>query len=227
MAACAIISIKTEYTNHKRVVFFERWIMLDNVEKVQRKLKGKLTQKRMIHTIGVRYTAAALAMRYGVSIEAASMAGALHDCAKCLSDEELVDKCRKHNIECSEIELRNGFLLHAKLGAFYARNKYGIDDEEIISAIRYHTTGRPGMTMLEEIIFIADYIEPNRKPLPHLDAVRKMAFVDIDEAVFQTLDKTLDYLGEQAEKDERGREIDEHTVEAFKYYKKIHDNKNI
>ncbi len=201
--------------------------MLENVEKVQEKLQSKLTPKRFIHTIGVRYTAAALAMRYGLSIEDASMAGVLHDCAKCFTDDELVKKCIKHNLDCTEVEIRNGFLLHAKLGAFYAQKKYGIENEDIISAIRYHTTGRAGMKPLEAVVFTADYIEPGRRPLPHIEEVRRMAFVDIDEAIYQILDRTLGYLGEQAQTDNNGREIEIHTIEAFKYYKRIHDEKNI
>lgn len=201
--------------------------MLENVEKVQEKLQFKLTPKRFIHTIGVRYTAAALAMRYGLSIEDASMAGVLHDCAKCFTDDELVKKCIKHNLDCTEVEIRNGFLLHAKLGAFYAQKKYGIENEDIISAIRYHTTGRAGMKPLEAVVFTADYIEPGRRPLPHIEEVRRMAFVDIDEAIYQILDRTLGYLGEQAQTDNNGREIEIHTIEAFKYYKRIHDEKNI
>lgn len=201
--------------------------MLENVEKVQEKLQSKLTPKRFIHTIGVRYTAAALAMRYVLSIEDASMAGVLHDCAKCFTDDELVKKCIKHNLDCTEVELRNGFLLHAKLGAFYAQKKYGIENEDIISAIRYHTTGRAGMKPLEAVVFTADYIEPGRRPLPHIEEVRRMAFIDIDEAIYQILDRTLGYLGEQAQTDNNGREIEIHTIEAFKYYKRIHDEKNI
>ncbi len=201
--------------------------MLEKVEEVQERLKSKLSNKRFIHTIGVRYTAAALAMRYKVSVEDASMAGVLHDCAKYFSDEDLIKKCAKHNLDCSDIELRNGFLLHSKLGAYYAKKKYGVQNEEIISAVRYHTTGKPGMSLLEAIIFTADYIEPNRKPLAHIDEVRRMAFVDIDEAVYNILDHTLDYLGESAKHDRSGREIDTHTIDAFVYYKKIHDEKFI
>lgn len=204
-----------------------RIIMLENVEKVQERLKSKLPYKRFTHTVGVRYTAAALAMRYGLSVEDASMAGVLHDCAKCFSDDELIRKCMKNNLECSDVELRNGFLLHAKLGAYYAKKKYGVENEDIISAIRYHTTGKAGMKPLEAIIFTADYIEPGRKPLPHIEEIRRMAFVDIDEAVYQILDRTLGYLGEKAQTDNNGREIEIHTVEAFKYYKRIHVEKNI
>lgn len=201
--------------------------MLENVDKVQEKLQSRLAPKRFTHTIGVRYTAASLAMRYGLSIEDASMAGVLHDCAKCFTDDELIKKCIKNNLECTDVEFRNGFLLHAKLGAFYAKKKYGVENEDIISAIRYHTTGKAGMKPLEAVIFTADYIEPGRRPLPHIEEVRRMAFVDIDEAVYQILDRTLGYLGEKAKSDNNGREIEVHTIEAFKYYKRIHDEKYI
>lgn len=200
--------------------------MTDEIQKIQSKLKNKLTEKRYIHTLGVQYTAAALAMRYKVSIDDASKAGLLHDCAKNYSNEELIKRCHKHNIDITEIELRNGFLLHAKLGAYYAKSKYGIENESILSAIRYHTTGKTGMNMLEKIIFTADYIEPSRKPLPNLDDIRSLSFVDIDEAVYRILDATLNYLGNDAATDNKGREIDNHTIEAFRYYKAIHDNKN-
>lgn len=196
-----------------------------DIQKIQSKLKEKLTEKRYIHTIGVQYTAAALAMRYRVPLNDAMAAGLLHDCAKNYTNEELIKKCQKNDIEITDVEHRNGFLLHAKLGACYAKSKYGVDNEGILSAIRYHTTGKPGMSVLEKIIFTADYIEPSRKPLPQLDDIRSMAYVDIDEAVYQILDSTLNYLGSDAKTDNKGREIDGHTVKAYLYYKEIHDNK--
>ena len=199
--------------------------MYDELQNIQAKLKNKLTEKRYVHTLGVQYTSAALAMRYKISIFDASLAGLLHDCAKNYSDDELIKRCLKHNIKVSDVEKRNGFLLHAKLGAYYAKSKYGVENEEVISAIRYHTTGKPGMSTLEAIVFTADYIEPSRKPLPNLDDIRSMAFVDLDEAVYQILDSTLNYLGDKAVTDNKGREIDNHTVEAYNYYKKLHDNK--
>ena len=111
----------------------------------------------------------ALAMRYGQDLDQAELAGLLHDCAKYFNDEEIIKKCRKHGIEVSEAELRAPAVLHAKYGAWLAKNRYGVSDPEILSAIRWHTTGKPDMTTLEKIIFIADYIEPNRAPFPGLD----------------------------------------------------------
>ena len=198
--------------------------MKEEYTRIQEKLKKKLSEKRYAHTVGVSYTAAAMAMRYGLNVDDVAMAGLLHDCAKYMSDEELIEKCNKYGIKCSDTELRNGYLLHAKLGAYLAREKYEIKNDEICSAIRYHTTGKPAMTILEAIVFTADYIEPGRKILPNFKLIRSMAFVDIDEAVYLILKNTLSYLNDER-KSEDNKEIDEHSVEAYKYYKKIHDEK--
>ena len=199
--------------------------MKDEYNKIKEKLSKKLSVKRFDHTIGVSYTAAAMAMRYGLNVDRAAMAGLLHDCAKYMTDDELIEKCSKYGIECSETELRNGYLLHAKLGAYLSKEKYGIEDEEICSAVRYHTTGKPAMSVLEAIAFTADYIEPGRKVLPNFKLIRSMAFVDLDEAVYLILKNTLSYLNDEKEAEQSQKEIDKHSVEAYKYYKKIHDEK--
>ena len=123
---------------------------------------------RYEHTLGVSYTAMALAMRYGQDLDQAELAGLLHDCAKYFNDEEIIKKCRKHGIEVSEAELRAPAVLHAKYGAWLAKNRYGVSDPEILSAIRWHTTGRANMTTLDKIIYVADYIEPRRDKAPDL-----------------------------------------------------------
>ena len=119
----------------------------------------------------------------------------------------------------SEFEIANPFLLHAKLGAYVARKKYHVTDEDILSAIQYHTTGRTNMSMLEKIVFVADYIEPNRYKAKNLAEIRKMSFADIDEAVYMILRDTLAYLKSNP------KTIDTTTNDAYKYYKEIHDNK--
>lgn len=199
--------------------------MKDEYNKIKEKLSKKLSVKRFDHTIGVSYTAAAMAMRYGLNVDRTAMSGLLHDCAKYMTDDELIEKCTKYGIECSETELRNGYLLHAKLGAYLSKEKYGIEDEEICSAVRYHTTGKPAMSVLEAIVFTADYIEPGRKVLPNFKLIRSMAFVDLDEAVYLILKNTLSYLNDEKEAEQSQKEIDKHSVEAYKYYKKIHDEK--
>ena len=188
-------------------------------KKLRKKVKDVMTKARYEHTLGVEFTAASLAMRYEIDIDKAEIAGLLHDCAKCIDDEDKFDDCKKYKIELTDVEKRNPFLIHSKLGAVYANKLYGIDDEEIIAAIRFHTTGKPDMTMLEKIIFIADYIEPGRDKAPNLQEIRKMSFVDIDEAMYMILKDTLEYL-------ESGEgEKDELTKETFLFYKNIHDSK--
>ena len=104
-------------------------------------------------------------------------------------------------------------LLHAKVGAVYAKDKYGVEDEDILNAITYHTTGRPAMSLLEKIVFIADYIEPYRDPLLNLDEIRKIAYENLDQAIVMISENTLDYLKDI------GVAIDTMTNETYEYYK--------
>ncbi len=181
-------------------------------DKIRKKLKHTLNKRRYEHTLGVAYTAAALAMCYEIDVEQARLAGLLHDCAKYIPDDEMLSQCNKLHIEITEAEQRDICLLHAKLGAYMAGAEYKIQDPEIINAIRWHTTGHPDMTMLEKIIFIADYIEPNRQQAPNLKQIRHLAFTDIDEAMRIILKDTLDYL-ESIHSD-----IDTMTEDTFQYY---------
>ena len=184
------------------------------LQKIRKQLSKALDNKRYEHTQGVAYTSAALAMRYGEDIKKAELAGLLHDCAKCLDNDKKIQICKKHNISISEAEERNPFLLHAKVGGYLAKTKYKVDDDEIIQAIISHTTGRPGMSLLEKIVYIADYIEPGRDRAPRLEQLRKMAFEDPDRTLFWIMEDTLAYL--QA----KGGTIDEMTKQAYLYYQK-------
>lgn len=179
----------------------------------QKKLKREMDEGRYQHTLGVMYTAAALAMRYEYDIQKAQIAGLLHDCAKCIPNGKKLKLCEKYQIPVTEVENRNPFLLHAKLGSFLASHEYDVQDEEILSAILYHTTGKPDMSLLDKIVYIADYIEPRRNKAPNLTEVRKLAFLDLDAALYKILSDTLSYL------DEGPGEVDEMTVKAYEYYK--------
>lgn len=190
-----------------------------DLEKMNRRLKKYMDEGRYIHTKGVRYTCASLAMLYGEDLQLAQVAGLLHDCAKCIPNDKKIKMCMKHEIEISEFESANPFLLHAKLGVYVANKKYHITDEAILSAIRYHTTGRPNMTLLEKIVFVADYIEPNRYKAKNLTEIRKIAFIDLDEAVYMILRDTLNYLKSNP------KTIDTTTSDAFEFYKDIHNKK--
>lgn len=182
---------------------------------LEKELQSILKESRFIHTQGVRYTAAALAMCHGQNIIHAQIAGILHDCAKGFSDEQLLEICQEKQIKISKSELEAPYLLHAKVGAHLAEQQYGIKEQEVLSGIRYHTTGRVGMTPLEQIIFIADYIEPNRKEIPGLEESRRLAFKDLDKATYFILKNTLLYLKETKGEDK----IDPVTKEAYFYYK--------
>ncbi|MBD5136455.1 MAG: HD domain-containing protein [Lachnospiraceae bacterium] len=190
-----------------------------DIKDIKKELKKVLTDKRYEHTLGVAYSAMCLAMVYDTDIKKAELAGLLHDNAKCMSDEKLLKKCKKHNLNMSEIEKEQPYLLHAKLGAFYAGEKYGVCDKDIISAVYYHTTGHPDMTMLEKIIFVADYIEPGRNKAHNLSEIRKLSFSDIDKAVYRITEDTIRYLNNDK------RKLDGMTEKTYHYYKNIIENR--
>ena len=171
--------------------------------------------KRFAHTLGVEFTAAALAMRYQADVTDAQIAGLLHDCAKCLTDEKRVSICEKHQIPMTDIERRNPLLLHAKVGEFLAKDKYGITNPDILTAIRFHTTGRENMSLLERIVFVADYIEPGRRQAPNLTEIRQLAFTDLDAAMLKILEDTLSYLKAT------GGELDPMTEITYEYCRRM------
>lgn len=165
-----------------------------DIKKIRKKMEKSLDSKRFEHTLGVAYTACSLAMCYDTDLSKAMTAGLLHDCAKCISDEKKISICEKHNIPINEVERKNPFLLHAKVGSYMAMKQFNIHDQDIINAILNHTTARPGMSQLEKIIYIADYIEPGRKQAPNLIQIRKLAFQNLDLALIRILEDTLHYL---------------------------------
>ncbi len=183
-------------------------------KQIQKKLQKDLKPSRYQHTLGVAYTAASLAMTYGYPMETAYIAGLLHDCAKYMTPQELLKYCKNHKLPVTGSEKESPQLLHAKVGACKAKEDYGITREEILHAVCYHTTGCPGMSLLDKIIFTADYIEPNRCEAPRLPEIRRTAFTNLDQAVSMILFDTIQYLKET------GRSMDETTQETYEYYKK-------
>lgn len=186
-----------------------------NREEIKKDLKTVLPGKRYEHTLGVEYTASCLAMCYGADMEKARMAGLLHDCAKSISAEDKLEYCKKFGMPVSEYEQKNPELLHAKLGACFANIKYGVSDPEILSAITWHTTGKPGMSLLDKIVFIADYMEPNRNQAPDLQEVRKLAFRDLDQCLFLILKDTIEYL------EGKKSVTDPMTQKTYEYYQEM------
>lgn len=185
------------------------------LEKIRRAMEKELSAGRYIHTLGVSYTAASLAMAHGEAMEKAMTAGILHDCAKSMHGSELVAICEKAHLNVTAVERSNPTaLLHAKAGAYLAEHKYGVTDEDILNAIRYHTTGRPDMSRLEKIIYIADYIEPGRKQLAELEMIRRIAFQDLDWTMEKILANTLAYLRTT------DGQVDDMTTKTYQFYKR-------
>lgn len=183
------------------------------LNRLRKTMEKKLEPKRYEHTLGVAYTAANLAMIYGEDIDKALTAGMLHDCAKCMSHSRQAAVCTQNHVALSEAEaMENSPLLHAKAGSVLARTKYQIRDEDILNAIRYHTTGRPNMSLLEKIVYIADYIEPGRKHAQNLPQVRRLAYQDLDAALRKILEDTLAYLSQ------KGGQVDSMTQQTFQFY---------
>lgn len=180
---------------------------------MEKLLRKELDKERFRHTMGVMYTAASLAMAHGEDMEKALLAGLLHDCAKCIPNDKKLKLCKKHQIPITESEKKSPFLLHAKLGAYMAEAVYGVKDPEILHAIEVHTTGAPGMNRLDKILFVADYMEPNRNKAADLPEVRTMAFRALDETMLLILKDTLIYL------ERSGDEIDPMTRQTYEYFK--------
>lgn len=130
--------------------------------KIKQWLKENLNEERYLHTLGTADCARELAKRFKLDEEKAYLAGLLHDCAKCFSKEKLLEIINK-NLEVEESEMLNYKTLHAPVSAFIAQTEFGIKDEEILSAIRWHTLGKLDMSTFEKIVFLADKIEPNTR----------------------------------------------------------------
>ena len=153
-----------------------------------------------------------MALKWHYPEYTAMVAGMLHDCAKCISDEKRISICKNNNLPISEIEAKYPHLLHGKVGAYYCKNKYDVHDEQIAHAITYHTTGCPAMNLLDKIIFVADYIEPGRDKQPRLDILRTMAYTDLDKCVYMILEDSVEYLNTNPDM------VDPTTIETYNYY---------
>ena len=163
-------------------------------EVMERKLQSALSLPRYIHTMGVVKTAKKLAGRWQADEKKAMTAALLHDCAKDYPEQMKRRFCKEFHVPIDPVMDQAIDLCHGPLGAEVARREYGVTDEEVLNAIRYHTTGRPEMTKLEQIIFIADYIEPNRNPFVGLEEGRVLAYEDLNLAMERILKDTIAYV---------------------------------
>ena len=167
-------------------------------ERLKEALRARLDERRLSHTFHVADTAVTLAMTFGADPKKAYIAGLFHDYCKALSGEEMLKFAAEHDIPVDETEKKAPYLLHGRLAAWVAKEEYGIEDEDLLNAIIYHTTGRPAMSLLEKIIYLADFIEPGRPQYRCMPKIRKLAETDIDQAVCETLRHTLLFLEERS-----------------------------
>lgn len=170
-------------------------------------------EKRFFHSIRVADTACALASNYLFPPKIAYYTGLLHDCAKHLSGDELIKFCKDRNLSLTESEIESPLLLHGLVGSHIARDKFHID-EEMAHAIEVHTRGSKNMSLLDKIIFIADYIEPGRRRSKILSEARTMAYKNLDLCIVMILEDTIAYLKET------DRPIDITTSDTLDFYRK-------
>lgn len=156
-------------------------------------LKTDLSEHRFIHTLGVIDTSVALSKLYGADANVCRIAATLHDCAKYMSQSQMLEMIERHCIKLYPGESENTELLHAPAGAALAQEKYGVTDEKILSAIRNHTLGPSSMSLEDAIVFVADFIEPNRKSFGGLEDVRQMARKDLSSAINECKRLTREY----------------------------------
>lgn len=142
-----------------------------NENEIKQWLKENLNSERYIHSLGTAECAKELAEKFGLNGEKAYTAGLLHDCAKCFSNEKLLEIIHS-NLHVEEAEMLNYKTLHAPVSAYYAQKEFGVEDNEILSAIRWHTLGQIEMSDFEKIIFLADKIEPNTRDKEYSAIIR-------------------------------------------------------
>lgn len=161
----------------------------DYLEKVQHRLKPK----RFQHTLGVVEMAATLARAHGANVEKAMTAAALHDYVKNHSGEELILLAQEFQLELDLILVSDSELLHGVVGAELLRRELGLEDEDVLNAIRFHTYGRTGMSVLEKVVYLADAIEPGRD-YDGVKELRQLALKDLDAAMFVSVKQTIQYV---------------------------------
>lgn len=179
---------------------------IDALEQVVTQL---LKPERVAHVLGCRDTARELALLWGADPDAAARAGLLHDITKALPGDLQIEVCKSYSVELDCFSMENPKTLHARTGSLVADKIFG-ETPEVVSAIRWHTTGKENMSVLEKIIYIADYMEPNRK-FAGVEQLRELAYRDLDQALKLGLNMTLDMLKKQ------GRTISRESMCALDY----------
>lgn len=175
-------------------------------------LKGRLQEKRLKHSLGVMDMAERLAKRYNVDEEDAKIAGLLHDCAKNMSNQELIEYCKNNGIAIDDVKMQSPGILHADVGADIAKKNFNVSDE-VAESILFHTLANETMTDLDKIIYISDLIEEGRE-LEGLEKIREMAFVDLDKALVMALEYCMENVKQV------GKKVHKQSVDALNAAKK-------
>jgi nicotinate-nucleotide adenylyltransferase len=184
-----------------------------NFDWLREKSYAMLKPSRIPHVRGCEEEAVRLARRWGADEEAAAEAAILHDCTKKAKREEQLALCEKYGVVPDAIEAASEKLMHAKTGAAIAETEFGCASE-VVDAIRWHTTGRAEMSLLEQVIYMADYIEPNRD-FEGVEPLRALAYEDLDKAMLLGLEMSLEDIAEQ------GNTVHENTLAACAYFQSI------
>ena len=167
---------------------------LNKLNNIEEKLKKMLPDKRVKHSISVSDCAIKLSEIYNCDKEKAKLAGLIHDCAKYFTNEEIEYNVKKFGIDLDPLEENNIALSHSIVGSYIIQDEFNIEDEDVINAVRYHTTGRENMSLLEKIIYIADLIEEGRN-FPRVDELRSLAYSGkLDEALLLSFNNTIKFV---------------------------------
>ncbi len=156
------------------------------------RLSRMLEPERVQHSLGVRDTAAEMARIHGAGVEQAAVAGLLHDCARSLPAEKLLELALRFNIHVSRVDMALPVILHAPVGAELARREFGVNDEAILRAISLHTLGDAHMSILDKVLFVADKVEPGRC-FSGVERIRALARSDLDQALLACYDLSITY----------------------------------
>ena len=160
---------------------------------IENYLRTHLNVQRYEHSLRVRDTAVKMAEFYKADREKARLAGLVHDCAKDMSDSELKELVSNHGYQIDEVCKYSSAIMHGLGGSIIAKEVMGIEDEDILNAVTYHTTGRKGMSILEKIIYLADYIEPMRN-FPMVEKLRELSYKSLDDALLLSFNNTINYV---------------------------------
>ena len=160
------------------------------VKEIKKILEYELSPKRFTHSVNVMNASIVLAEKHGANLKQAALAGLLHDCAREISNEKLLELSKKFDMNGDHVIFEQPELLHGPVGSKLAKSEYGIIDKSILYAVYYHTIGRENMSLLEKVVFVADYIEPGRK-FSGVEEIRKAAEDDLDQAMILALDSTI------------------------------------